>query len=111
VAVFCAALRRAADTTFDGRSRAQVMADTLVQRIAGTPAAVASTLIDSALADKDSWATLRRLYASPKSAPPTTPADTPPHHRSTHHRHHTDQPPCGLTVHTVNGVNVPSSTW
>ena len=33
-----AALRRAADTTFDGRSRGQVMADTLVDRIIGAPA-------------------------------------------------------------------------
>ena len=34
-----AALRRAADTTFDDRSRGQVMADTLVERITGRPAA------------------------------------------------------------------------
>lgn len=33
-----AALKRAADTTFDDRSRAQVMADTLVERITGRPA-------------------------------------------------------------------------
>jgi Domain of unknown function (DUF222) len=33
-----AALKRAADTTFDGRSRGQVMADTLVQRVTGRPA-------------------------------------------------------------------------
>ncbi|MGV9801403.1 DUF222 domain-containing protein [Mycobacterium sp. NPDC003449] len=37
VAVY-AALKRAADTIFDGRSRAQVMADTLVQRVTGRPA-------------------------------------------------------------------------
>jgi len=35
-----AALRRAADTTFDARSRGQVMADTLVERITGRPAEV-----------------------------------------------------------------------
>jgi Domain of unknown function (DUF222) len=35
-----AALKRAADTTFDGRSRGQVMADTLVQRVTGRPAGV-----------------------------------------------------------------------
>lgn len=35
-----AALRRAADTTFDGRSRGQVMADTVVERITGVPAGV-----------------------------------------------------------------------
>jgi hypothetical protein len=97
-----AALRRAADTTFDGRSRGQVMADTLVQRITGVPAnipapiavnvvisdqallgedqspavldgygpipaAVARNLVSSALADRDSRATLRRLYARPES--------------------------------------------
>ena len=33
-----AALRRAADTTFDDRSRGQVMADTLVERVTGRPA-------------------------------------------------------------------------
>ena len=33
-----AALKRAADTTFDGRSRGQVMADTLVERVTGRPA-------------------------------------------------------------------------
>jgi hypothetical protein len=99
VGVF-AALRRAADTTFDGRSRGQVMADTVVERITGTPAAVpapiavnvvisdaallgeqsdaavidgygpipaavARNLVTAALADRQSWATLRRLYARP----------------------------------------------
>ncbi|MGE2688782.1 HNH endonuclease [Mycolicibacterium pulveris] len=33
-----AALKRAADTTFDDRSRSQVMADTLVERVTGRPA-------------------------------------------------------------------------
>jgi hypothetical protein len=33
-----AALKRSADTTFDDRSRAQVMADTLVERVTGRPA-------------------------------------------------------------------------
>lgn len=33
-----AALKRAADTTFDGRSRSQVMADTLAERVTGRPA-------------------------------------------------------------------------
>ncbi|GAB3014101.1 HNH endonuclease [Mycobacterium bourgelatii] len=99
VAVF-AALTRAANTTSDGRSRGQVMADTLMERITGTPADVATpvalnlvlsdqvlfgddsspavidghgpipaqvarNLVDNALADKRSWATLRRLYARP----------------------------------------------
>jgi uncharacterized protein DUF222 len=36
-----AALKRAADTTFDERSRGQVMADTLVERVTGRPADVA----------------------------------------------------------------------
>ncbi|MDT5146379.1 MAG: hypothetical protein QOC58_1024, partial [Mycobacterium sp.] len=35
-----AALKRAADTTFDGRSRSQLMADTLVERVTGRDAAV-----------------------------------------------------------------------
>ncbi len=35
-----AALKRAADTSFDGRSRGQVMADTLVERVTGHPADV-----------------------------------------------------------------------
>ena len=97
-----AALRRAADTTFDNRSRGQVMADTLVERVTGRPAecpepiavnlvisdaallggdnsgavisaygpipvAVARRLVDDAVADPRSRATLRRLYAHPKS--------------------------------------------
>ncbi|GAB1811226.1 hypothetical protein MUNTM_02630 [Mycobacterium sp. MUNTM1] len=36
-----AALKRAADTTFDERSRGQVMADTLVERVTGRPAGAA----------------------------------------------------------------------
>jgi hypothetical protein len=39
-----AALRRAADTTFDNRSRGQVMADTLVERVTGAPADVPSPI-------------------------------------------------------------------
>ncbi|OBK23258.1 HNH endonuclease [Mycobacterium asiaticum] len=39
-----AALRRAADTTFDGRSRGQVMADTLIERVTGVPASVAAPI-------------------------------------------------------------------
>ena len=39
VAVY-AAVKRAADTCFDGRSRGQVMADTLVERVTGRPAEV-----------------------------------------------------------------------
>jgi hypothetical protein len=101
VAVY-AALRRAADTTFDNRSRSQVMADTLVERITGVPAdvptpiavnvvmsdqtlfagdsnpavidghgpvpaAVARNLVSAAVADRRSRATLRRLYAHPKT--------------------------------------------
>lgn len=95
-----ATLRRIADTTFDGRSRGQVMADTVVERITGCPAdaaapvavsvvisdtallgqdtspalldgygpipaEVARTMIDNALTDRRSRASLRRLYARP----------------------------------------------
>ncbi|MCT7658105.1 HNH endonuclease [Mycobacterium deserti] len=35
-----AALKRAADTTFDDRSRGQIMADTLVERVTGRPAEI-----------------------------------------------------------------------
>jgi len=101
VAVY-ASLRREADTTFDGRSRGQVMADTLVERVTGRPAdvpvpvavnlvmsdetllgngdtpgfadgfgpipaAVARGLVHSAVTDKRSKATLRRLYRHPKT--------------------------------------------
>ncbi|MBY0288208.1 MAG: DUF222 domain-containing protein [Mycobacteriaceae bacterium] len=97
-----AALRRAADTTFDDRSRGQVMADTLVERVTGRPAEVpepvavnlvmsdetlfggdncpalvdgygpipaevARQLVDAAVGDARSTATLRRLYRHPKS--------------------------------------------
>ncbi|WP_068175792.1 HNH endonuclease signature motif containing protein [Mycobacterium sp. UM_CSW] len=97
-----AALRREADTRCDGRSRGQIMADTLVERVTGrdaaiptpiavnlvltdatllggdnapadlggygpVPAAVARTMVAGALADRRSRATLRRLYAHPRS--------------------------------------------
>jgi hypothetical protein len=97
-----AALRRAADTTFDDRSRGQVMADTLVERATGRsattptpiavnlvltdstllggdttpanvvgygpiPADVARGLVSAAADDPESRATLRRLYAHPRS--------------------------------------------
>ncbi|OBA74393.1 HNH endonuclease [Mycobacterium sp. 1554424.7] len=97
-----AALKRAADTTFDERTRGQIMADTLFERITGRPAdvpepiavnlvltddtllgganapadvsgygpipaAVARTLVSSAVGDRRSRATLRRLYAHPRS--------------------------------------------
>ncbi|OCB43816.1 HNH endonuclease [Mycobacterium malmoense] len=97
-----AALRREADTRGDGRSRGQVMADTLVERVTGRsaaipspiavnlvlsdqtllggdhapadiagygpiPAAVARAMVSSAAADRRSRATLRRLYAHPRS--------------------------------------------
>jgi uncharacterized protein DUF222/HNH endonuclease len=97
-----AALKREADTRCDGRSRGQVMADTLVERVTGRdpavptpvavnlvlsddtllggatapadvcgygpiPAAVARAMVASALADRRSRATLRRLYAHPRS--------------------------------------------
>ena len=97
-----AALKREADIRGDGRSRGQVMADTLVERVTGRnpavptpiavnlvlsddtllggstapadvcgygpiPAAVARGMVASALADRRSRATLRRLYAHPRS--------------------------------------------
>ena len=97
-----ATLKRAADTCGDGRSRGQVMADTLIERITGRaadvatpiavqlvlsdetllgattapaavpgygpiPAAVARQLISSAVTDRQSRATLRRLYQHPRS--------------------------------------------
>ena len=97
-----AALKNAADTTFDDRSRGQVMADTLFERVTGRaaeepehvalnlvmsdqalwgqddapavldgygpiPAAVARGLVEAAVVDQRSVATLRRLYRHPKS--------------------------------------------
>jgi len=97
-----AALRRQADTTFDGRSRGQVMADALVECVTGRsaatappvavnlvlsdatllggdetpadiagygpiPAEVARGLVAAAVGDRRSRATLRRLYAHPRS--------------------------------------------
>ncbi len=97
-----AALRRQADIRGDGRSRGQVMADTLVERVTGRaadvptpiavnlvltdetllgghstpadlcgygpiPAAVARTMVIRATEDERSRATLRRLYAHPRS--------------------------------------------
>ena len=97
-----ASLKRAADTTFDDRSRGQVMADTLVERVTGRPAEtaepvalnlvmtdqalfgedncpalvdgygpipaeIARKLVNSAVGDERSKATLRRLYRHPQS--------------------------------------------
>ncbi len=97
-----AALRREADTRGDGRSRGQLMADTLVARVTGRdaavptpiavnlvlsdetllggdsapaeicghgpiPAAVARAMVCSAVVDRRSRATLRRLYAHPRA--------------------------------------------
>jgi hypothetical protein len=97
-----AALRREADMRGDGRSRGQVMADVLVERVTGRdatvptpmavnlvltdetllgggttpadvcgygpiPAAVARAMVSGAVGDQRSRATLRRLYAHPRS--------------------------------------------
>ena len=97
-----AALKREADVCCDARSRGQVMADTLVERVTGRPAdeavpvavnvvisdqallgaaqgaaviagygpvpsAVAQKMIQDAVGDDRSRATLRRLYATPVS--------------------------------------------
>lgn len=97
-----AALRREADTRGDGRSRGQVMADTLVERVTGRsatvptpvavnlvlsdetllgggdapadvggygpiPAAVARAMVNGAVTDRRSRATLRRLYTHPRA--------------------------------------------
>ena len=56
-----AALKRAADMTFDGRSRGQVMADTLVERVTGRPSDVAEpvavnlVLTDETLLAGNDW--------------------------------------------------------
>lgn len=97
-----AALKHEADVSADGRSRGNVMADTLVARVTGraagtavpvavnlvlsddtlmggdepavlsdygpVPAEIACRLIERAVTDADSKATLRRLYARPDSA-------------------------------------------
>ena len=48
-----AALKRAADTTFDDRSRGQVMADTFFERVTGTPAEVADPIaVDLVITDE-----------------------------------------------------------
>jgi hypothetical protein len=48
-----AALRRQADTTFDGRSRGQVMADTLVERVTGRSAAIPTPIaVNLVLSDR-----------------------------------------------------------
>ncbi len=94
-----AALHREANVCGDGRGRGQVMADTLVERVTGRPAAMATPiavnlvisdetlmggstpavvsgygpvpaeiacrLVEQALTDPESKATLRKLYASP----------------------------------------------
>ena len=52
-----AALKRAADTTFDDRSRGQVMADTLVERVTGRPAEVPEpVVVNLVMSDRRCWA-------------------------------------------------------
>jgi Domain of unknown function (DUF222) len=51
-----AALKRAADTTFDDRSRGQVMADTLVERVTGRPAeAPEPVALNLVMSDQALW--------------------------------------------------------
>jgi hypothetical protein len=51
-----AALKHAADSTFDERSRGQVMADTLVQRVTGRPAdAAAPVALHLVMSDQALW--------------------------------------------------------
>jgi hypothetical protein len=51
-----AALKRVADTTFDDRSRAQVMADTLVERVTGRPAEEpAPVALNMVMSDQALW--------------------------------------------------------
>lgn len=51
-----AALKRAADTTFDERSRGQVMADTLMERVTGRPAeAPESVALNLVMSDQALW--------------------------------------------------------
>jgi hypothetical protein len=51
-----AALKRAADTTFDDRSRGQVMADTLTERVTGRPAeAPESVALNLVMSDQALW--------------------------------------------------------
>ena len=51
-----AALKRAADMTFDGRSRGQVMADTLIERVTGRPAqAPESVALHLVMSDQALW--------------------------------------------------------
>jgi hypothetical protein len=52
-----AALKRAADTTFDDRTRGQVMADTLVERVTGRPAEVPTPIaVQLVISDRTAFA-------------------------------------------------------
>ena len=92
-----AALRRAADTTFDGRSRGQVMADTLIERVTGrpaesaTPIAVNLVLSDDTLLGGDSTAA---TISGTGRSPPRSRADSwapPP-------RTGNREPPCAGSI-------------
>jgi len=51
-----ASLKRAADTTFDGRSRGQVMADTLFERVTGRPAdSAVPVVVNVVISDQALW--------------------------------------------------------
>lgn len=69
-----AALKREADVCFDGRSRGQVMADTLVERVTGRPAdrpvpvAVNVVISDQALFGVESASAVIAGYGSVPSA-------------------------------------------
>ena len=69
VAVY-AALKRAADTCFDGRSRGQVMADTLVERVTGRPAEVPTPIAVNLVISDD---TLLGAGTEPARLPATGP--------------------------------------
>jgi hypothetical protein len=75
-------LIRAADTTFDGRSRGQVMADTLVERVTGRPSDVAEpvavnlVLSDETLLAGHNWPAVVEGYG------PIPAAVAPAHQRS-----------------------------
>ena len=61
-----ATLKRAADTCADGRTRGQVMADTLIERVTGTPASVATPIaVQLVLSDE----TLLAAAADPATVP------------------------------------------
>ena len=101
-----AALKRQADACGDGRSRGQIMADTLVERVTGRPATVPTPIaVNLVISDDTLIGEVPTRPVSPTTAryPPRWPASSPVRRD----RRPTPRPPCArLYKHPRSGALV-----